>query len=82
MARTRHITEMTLIVNHSGTRQGDWVTCYYLAEVVHSDGGLREYVPSLDSVQRVQRAIDTYRYLNGQWVRRDHDIEIHGGWQA
>lgn len=79
MSRARHISEITLTVNHSDASQDDWVTCYYLAEVDHSDGQMREYVPTLESLARVQYIIETYRYLGGRWVRRDYDIQVHSG---
>lgn len=79
MSRGRHVIEITLTVNHPNALKDDWVTCYYVVEVGHSDGRTREYVPTLESLARVQYVIKTYRYLGGRWVRRDYDIQVHSG---
>ena len=82
MSRGRHVIEITLTVNHPNALKDDWVTCYYVVEVGHSDGRIREYVPTLESLARVQYVIKTYRYLGGRWMRRDHDIQVRGGVKA
>lgn len=83
--RSRHVTEMTLHIYHPEAVPS-WATAttnYYLVVVNHSDGESREYVPSLESVSRVNHVIEMYRYLGGKWVRRDHDVRWHSGeWRA